>query len=155
MDQFDDKKRLIQSKGTPVDRAALGLESEAELERCARSMWDFDRIIYYRVRRDEPTSAEAMTRLVEQELHQTEADGPGASKMPLHYAVKAWLSAFERDSSAPFDVGQAKRVIDGVLIFLDRTAKPDDDDPKIRAHLAEIRRIAQPAARRPPPLRRL
>ncbi|MBS0592960.1 MAG: toll/interleukin-1 receptor domain-containing protein [Proteobacteria bacterium] len=145
VDQFDDKKRLVQSKGTPVDRAALGIESDADLERCAHSLWDFDRIIYYRVRLDEPVAAQAMANLVQEELDRTEADGPGASKMPLHYAVKAWLGALEKTPSMPIDAVQADRVIDAVQAFLDRTARPNDDDPKIRRHLADIRRIARSA----------
>lgn len=148
--QFDDRKRLVQSKGSPVDRRALGLAADADLERCARSTWDFDRIIYYRVRRDEPAPPDTMCRLVEEELHQAEADGEAASKMPLHYAVKAWLSALEKQPAAPFDAVQAARVADGLLIYLDRTAKPGDDDPKIRAHLAAIRLLVDGAAPRQP-----
>jgi hypothetical protein len=146
VDQFDDKKRLVQSKGTPVDRAALGVESDVDLERCAHSMWDFDRIIYYRVRLDHPVSADAMAKLVQEEVDRTEADGPGASKMPLHYAVKAWLGALEMAPPIPFDAVQAERVSDAVEAFLDRTVKPSDDDPKIRRHLAEVRRISRSAS---------
>jgi len=142
-DQFDDKKRLVQSKGTPVDRAALDLESDDDLERCRESMWNFDRIVYCRIRYDEPTTAESMTRFVEHELQQAEAEGVDGSKMPLHYAVKAWLSALEKGRPAPFDAKQAERVVAGALAFLDRTAKPEDDDPKIRGHLVEIGNIVR------------
>ena len=142
-DQFDDKKRLVHSKGMPVDRAKLGLSSESDIERFARSMWDFDRIMYYRIRLEDPASAESMARLVEQELHQAEAEGPRASKMPLHYAVKAWLTAMESGPTAPFDARQAKRLIDGALIYLDRSATPQDDDPKIRGHVQEIAKIIE------------
>lgn len=141
--QFDDKKRLVQSKGTPVDRAALGIAPAEELERCADSFWDFDRIIYYRVLHDEPIEADRIGALVEKEQHQAEADGPGASKMPLHYAVKAWLSALERRPTQAFDAAQAARRIDGALRFLDRSAKPGDNDPKLRALLAEIAALVQ------------
>ncbi|HMO44791.1 MAG TPA: TIR domain-containing protein [Rubrivivax sp.] len=139
IDQFDDKKRLLQSKGVPVDRTALGIEAQDDLEACANSMWDFDRIIYYRVRASEPVSPDRMVQCVENELHQVEADGPGASKMPLHYAVKAWLSAVEKAPLQRSGV-MAERVANEVQLLLDRTAKPDDDDPKIRANLAEIRK---------------
>lgn len=135
-DQFDDKKRLVQSTGSPVDRAGLGLQANVDLESCVRSPWDFDRIVYYRVCLDEPVAPDAMTRLVEHELHQAEAEGPDASKMPLHYAVKVWLSALEK--GAAFDARQTVRVVAGVLAFLDRTRTPLDDDPKIRSHLAGI-----------------
>jgi hypothetical protein len=134
-DQFDDKKRLVQVKGMPVVPAALGLESEAELEACARSLWQYDRIMYYKVRESAPTSIDAITSLVEHEWLEAEAEGTAASKMPLHYAIKAWLAALEKPAAEPFSARIVERVKSGVQAYLDRTAKSDDNDPKIRSYL--------------------
>lgn len=137
-DQFDDKERLVQSKGTPVALAKLGFESDAELEVCARSPWQFDRIMYYKVRESAPTNVDTMTRFVEREWVEAEDVGPMASKMPLHYAIKAWLSALEKSTAEPFSGRQVDRVLCGVQEYLNRTAKSDDDDPKIRSNLKLI-----------------
>ncbi|HEU0199977.1 MAG TPA: hypothetical protein VFR86_06035 [Burkholderiaceae bacterium] len=137
-DQFDDKKRLVQATGVPVVPAALGLESDAELEACARSLWQYDRIIYYKVRESAPTDIDTMTSLVEREWLEAEAEGAAASKMPLHYAIKAWLAALEKAAAEPFNARIVERVMSGVQAYLDRTAKSDDSDPKIRSYLKLI-----------------
>jgi hypothetical protein len=148
LDQRDDKKLLIESKGTPVDRTRLGLGSD-DLDQCARSAWKFDRIIRYKIAESNPTDADTMMGLVEYELQQTDAIGNDASKMPLYYSVKAWLANLKRAQRAPLDIGKASSLAADVQSFLDRSTRPRDsgaNDPKIRANLESIRKLVESRA---------
>jgi hypothetical protein len=137
--QFDDKKRLVHSRGWRVDRASLGLKSAEDLERCARSVWDYDRIMYYKARETEPTAVSAMIGLAEHELEKVQAEDD-ASKMALHYCVKTLASTMRDGVPDQFDVRKAALLLDDLKTFLAR-AGSDDDDPKIRRNMAEIRII--------------
>jgi hypothetical protein len=150
-DQFDDKKALIQSHRGRLNPAFFGVASgDAGLPKPARSYWDFDRIMFYdwTTRQTESPAADLLRDSVERELQQAEAVGDQASKMPLHYAVKAWHQTLENTSKAAgtFDARAAERVVEGVQEYLDDPARPQDHDPKIRAYLDEIRQILKPSS---------
>jgi hypothetical protein len=137
--QFDDKKRLVHARGARVDRASLGLRSAEDLERCARSVWDYDRIMYYKAREVEPTAVSRMIGLAEHELEKVQAEDE-ASKMALHYSVKALASTMRDRTQEQFDSREAARLLEDLQTFLDRSGS-DDDDAKIRRNMAEIRSI--------------
>ena len=136
---FDDKKRLVHSRGWRVDRTSLGLKSAEDLERCARSVWDYDRIMYYKARETEPTAVSAMIGMAEHELEKVQAEDD-ASKMALHYSIKTLASTMRDGALDPLDSRKAALLLDDLQTFLDRSGS-DEDDPKIRRNMAEIRVI--------------
>jgi hypothetical protein len=136
LNQFDDKKRLVHARGWRIDRTALGLRTLDDLERCARSVWDYDRIMYYKVREIESVPVATMLGLAGQELERVRADEDG-SKMALHYAVKALASTIRRDTEA-FDRGETLRFVEDLEQFLNASGSRDDDP--VKRNLAEIRK---------------
>ena len=136
LDQFDDKKQLVHARGLQIDRASLGMRTDAELERCARSVWVYDRIMYYKVRDAEPTAVAMMIRRTEQELEKTQAEDE-PSLMALHYAVKALAGTIRRNTRERFDVHEAGQLVTDLQAFLD--AKGCENNPRICRNVAEIR----------------
>jgi hypothetical protein len=57
--------------------------SAEDLARCARIVWDFDRIMFYKACETEPTTPFEMIGLVGHELEKVQAEEE-ASKMALH-----------------------------------------------------------------------
>ena len=137
--QRDDKKRILHARGDPVGWAALGLRSAEDLERCARSVWDYDRIMYYKAREAEPTTASAMIALVGQELERVSAE-PETSKMPLHYSVKTLARTIRGAPPARVDTGDAAALVRDLDDFL-KGAVADDEHPKIRQNVEDIRSV--------------
>lgn len=136
LDQFDDKKQLVHARGLQIDRASLGMRSDAELERCARSVWAYDRIMYYKARDAEPTTAAMMMGLTEHEMEKAQAEDE-PSLMALHYAVKTLAGTIRRNSGERFDVHEAQQLVADLQTFLD--AAGSENDPRIRRNLADIR----------------
>jgi hypothetical protein len=134
--QFDDKKRMIHAKGLRVDRASLGLASPADLERCARSVWDYDRIMYFKACESDPIPVGTMLALVGQELEKMQAEDE-ASKMALHYSIKTLVSTMRKSPNDTFDARDAARLVDDLQKFLDGSG-PENNDPKIRRNVAEV-----------------
>jgi hypothetical protein len=118
LDQFDDKKQLVHARGLQIDRASLGMRSDAELERCARSVWAYDRIMYYKAREAEPTTVAAMIRLTEHEMEKAQAEDE-PSLMALYYAVKTLAGTIRRNSGERFDVHEAQQLVADLQTFLD------------------------------------
>jgi hypothetical protein len=135
-DQFDDKKQMIHARGLAIDRNSLGLHTDADLERCARSVWVYDRIMYYKARDTEPATVAVMVRLAEQELEKAQSEDE-PSLMALHYAVKTLAATMGRNAGEPFETDKARRLVTELQEFLDRAGR--DNDPKIRRSLSEIR----------------
>ena len=106
---------------------------------CARSVWDYDRIMYYKATEIEPTAVPTMIGLGEHELERVQAENE-PSKMALHYSVKTLASTIWSGTREPFDRAEALRLVDDLQDFLDRSGA-DDDNPKIRRNLGEIRGI--------------
>jgi hypothetical protein len=138
LDQFDDKKQLVHARGLQIDRASLGMRSDAELERCARSVWVYDRIMYYKAREAEPTTVAVMIRLTEHEMEKAQAEGE-PSLMALYYAVKTLAGTIRRNSGERFDVHEARQLVADLQTFLD--AAGSENDPRIRRNLADIRAL--------------
>ena len=139
LNQFDDKKRLVHARGLRVHRAALGLSSDAELERCASSVWEYDRIMYYKARETEPTAISTLIGLVDHELEKTLAEDD-ASKMPLYYAVKTLLRTIRENADERFDQSEAGRLVEDLQHFLDGS-RSEEDDPRLRRNVTEIQQI--------------
>ena len=136
--QFDDKKRLVHFKGLKIDSTSLGLRSAEDFARCARSVWDFDRIMFYLACETEPTTPSEMIGLVRHELEKVQAEEE-ASKMALNYSIKTLVRTIREASSDSFD-REASRLMDDVLKFLNRSGSDDDDRP-IRDNVTEILKI--------------
>jgi hypothetical protein len=142
-DQFDDKKEMIHERPWPINRASLGLRNEADLERCARSIWVYDRIMYYKARECEPTSVATMVRLAAQELEKAQAqDEP--SLMALHYAVKTLLATMRSGADTAFDAREVEHLVAELQSFLDSAGV--ENNPKIRRNLTDIRALLSPPA---------
>ena len=136
LDQFDDKKQLVHARGLQIDRASLGMRTDAELERCARSVWVYDRIMYYKARETEPATVAMMMGLTEQELEKAQAEDE-PSLMALYYAVKTLAGTIRRNSGERFDVHEAQQLVADVQTFLD--AAGSKNDPRFQRNLADIR----------------
>ena len=137
--QFYDKKRLVHSKGLRIDLASLGLRSAEDLARCAGSVWDFDRIMFYKACETEPTTPFEMIGLVGHELEKVQAEEE-ASKMALHYSIKTLVRTIREASSDSFDSREALRLMDDVQKFLNRSGS-EDDDLRIRRNVTDILEI--------------
>jgi len=135
-DQFDDKKQMVHVRGWRVDRASLGIRTDEDLERCARSVWDYDRIMYYKARETEPTTIASMIGCVGQELEKAQAEDE-PSLMALHYAVKSLASTIGRATGEAYDRREAASLLDEIEEFLN--AAGPNSHPKIRRNIADIR----------------
>jgi hypothetical protein len=146
-DQRDDKKRVLHARPVPVGWASLGLRSAEDLERCARSVWDYDRILYYKARESEPVALSTLVGLVGHELERASAE-PEGSRMALHYAVKTLTGTLRRAAPETFDRGEVARLVRDLQQFLAReaAAAAKDDHQKIQNNVEEMRTIlASPA----------
>ena len=137
-DQFDDKKQMVHVRGWRVDRASLGIRTDEDLERCARSVWDYDRVMYYKTRETEPTTIVAMIGCVAQELEKVQAEDE-PSMMALHYAVKTLGSTIGRGTGEAYDRRETASLLDELEEFLN--AAGPNEHPKIRRNIAEIRTL--------------
>jgi hypothetical protein len=138
LDQFDDKKQLVHARGLQIDRASLGMRTNAELERCARSVWAYDRIMYYKARETEPTTVAVMIGLTEHEMEKAQAEDE-PSLMALYYAVKTLAGTIRRNTGERFEVHEAQQLVADLQTFLD--AAGSENDPRIRRNLADIRTL--------------
>lgn len=64
--------------------------NDEELDQCASSLWEFDRIYFYLVQeRTESTTMAQLIDYVDREFENVRAVDGGASLIPLHYALRA------------------------------------------------------------------
>lgn len=143
---FDDRKKLVHWKGLRIDRRALGLRTEAELERCGRSFWEFDRAMYYLARETDPTSVALMTGAVAQELEKLQANPVDASAMPLHYAIRALLASLRRGMARGSDPDDVSGLLDQVQDYLRESGR--DAGRQIQRKLGQVRSLLEPRAAR-------
>jgi hypothetical protein len=133
-DQFDDKKRLVHALEDDVTVPA------SDLERCAESFWDYDRIAYYLKGPTERLSWETSVRRVEHEIEKVEADDE-SSKMVLHYAVKRLAGTLGQAGAEPFDPGVVAGLVDDLQGFLD--SEPKEEHRQLRDNVNDIRRMVE------------
>ena len=85
------------------------------LDKCASSLWEFDRIYYYLVQeRSGAASTDRLIEAVEQEVERVRAVDGGASLIPQHYSIRALESGSVLARPDRRSRERAKR-IDGLL----------------------------------------
>ena len=112
MSSFEERKTLLihpaeheirRSPAQPV-KSLWTTELTADvLEKCAASLWEFDRICCYLAREHDPASdADDLVAAVEREFETVRAVDGGGSLVPLHYALRALKT---RLAAAPVTAG--------------------------------------------------
>jgi TIR domain len=82
-----------------------------ELERCAASLWEFDRIYYYLVQEGSPeASLPRLVDAVEQELERVRSVEGASSLVPLHYALRAFERRYRNARQDPGVIELAMRI---------------------------------------------
>lgn len=100
MGPFWRKKDFVHRREAEIECGDFALK-EHEIRPCARSYWDFDRMVFYLTQEYAKQPAVGPDRLIKQvhrELEKLEAREDEASAMPLHYALRVLLSSFGRDT---------------------------------------------------------
>ena len=90
------KKDFVHRREAEIECGDFTLK-EHEIRLCARSYWDFDRIVFYLIQEyaEQPNvGPDRLIKQVHRELEKLEARGDETSAMPLHYALRALLSSF-------------------------------------------------------------
>jgi len=104
MSTFDEKKTIMIH---PVERQiqqARGSKerlkvTDEQLERCAASLWEFDRIYFYLVQENlAGPNVVQLFKCLEQEFEKIRALDGGTSLIPLHYSLRALKRAFRKSA---------------------------------------------------------
>jgi hypothetical protein len=98
MTTFDAKKTImIHPVEWEIKQKKFRIDSKEQLNNCATSLWEFDRIYFYLVQEnlDEP-DVKQMFDCLEQEFEKLRAVDGGTSLVPLHYSIRALKKAFRR-----------------------------------------------------------
>ena len=128
MSSFDSRKtllihpteRLIQehTRGKPIKVGETELTRDV-LQKCAASLWEFDRICFYLVQEhSESADTERQIRDVEQEFETVRAVDGGGSLVPLHYALRALregVRSSEFSSQSEEELAQLLKNIERVI----------------------------------------
>jgi hypothetical protein len=94
-----------------IKQNKLRTDTEEQLNDCATSLWEFDRIYFYLVQENlaEP-EVKQMFHCLEQEFEKLRAVDGGTSLVPLHYSIRALKQAFRRSSVRDVCAGFAPKV---------------------------------------------
>jgi len=116
MTTFDAKKTIMihpverQIQRARDRRKRLNV-TEKQLNDCAVSLWEFDRIFFYLVQENlaEPNVVQ-LFQCLEQEFEKLRAVDGGTSLIPLHYSLRALKKAFRKSSVRELCAGSAPKV---------------------------------------------
>jgi hypothetical protein len=146
MSSFDARKTIVIH---PAEREIEGAYrrnqprlSERELNRCAASLWEFDRIYFYLVQeRTESASIDRLIGGVEQEFEKVRAVEGGGSLVPLHYAMRALKIRLR--AKDPSERVVAAPDLDGLLGRIEQVIKDFGLDPgrQVRHNIDELRTL--------------
>jgi hypothetical protein len=110
----------------------------SEIERCATSQWDFDRIAYY-LHQEHALSEDLCSLIdsIQQELEKLEAKSGDGSLMPLHYSIRALLKSFTgREITHPLALS-AKHLLAKVTGYVhDKQGR--DNGQQIRSNISAL-----------------
>jgi hypothetical protein len=101
-------------------------------DRCRRSYWQFDRILYYL----NHSSADLgeQSHWVTEEVERARAAGPGSSAMPLHYAMRSLSAALAKQSPTSetlMSIGRAAKETRCFLTESGRSERPVEGNLKL------------------------
>jgi hypothetical protein len=113
-------------------------------ERCRRSYWQFDRILYYLSRKSSADLRE-QSEWVTEEVERARAAGQGSSAMPLHYAVRSLSEALADQSPTTEMLTSIGRAVEETRQFL---AESERREPPVEANLKRIEARLQDRAAR-------
>jgi hypothetical protein len=156
MSSFEERKTLLihpaehelRRQTTSAVKTLWATELTADvLQRCAASLWEFDRICFYLAQEHDPSSdADELIDFVEQEFESVRAVDGGGSLVPLHYALRALKT---RLAAAPVSAG----LVDGdglsrLLARIEQIIVELRLDPgrQVRDNLDVLRRLVAPAS---------
>jgi hypothetical protein len=116
--------------------------TEEELEKCASSLWEFDRIYFYLVQEQTGSaSVEQLIDSIQQEFERVRAVEGGSSLVPLHYAIRA-LKTRVRAGESPAGSAEASE-LDRLLTNIERVINDFGLDPgrQVRDNIEEVRAL--------------
>ena len=134
-------EREIQA-AVDAGRASGGL-SDKELNDCAASLWEFDRIYYYLVQERHPSPQVArLAESLEQEFEKVRAMEGGASLVPLHYALRALKKQCQQQDGLSQPAHLMPRIaarLDAIERFLEEFRL--DKGGQVRENIKEFRAL--------------
>jgi hypothetical protein len=92
-------------------------------QRCRRSYWQFDRILYYLNHSSADLSEQS--QWVTDEVERAKAAGPGCSAMPLHYAMRSLSETLAKQSPTPETLRSIGRAAEETRSFLTETGRKE------------------------------
>jgi hypothetical protein len=143
---FDAKKTILIH---PAEQKIKNKKSDvklnkAQLNSCAASLWEFDRIYFYLVKENSGESdLDSLVRYVEyveQELEKAIAVDGSASLIPLHYSIRALKSAIKRVEKPESILDESPRIctlMSRIERFID--AHELDQGQQVRDNLQDLR----------------
>jgi hypothetical protein len=138
----DEKKNLIRPVGQGFASGTISL-TRPQMEVCAGSDWEFDRIALYLFREANLGSdLDARLRSIEQEWDEVTAKDFKGSLVPLHYYIRSFLRLIEKK---PVLAGEARTRVDWFRRMLNTLRfKPHlDEGNHVKGNLESIIRILE------------
>jgi hypothetical protein len=102
-------------------------------DRCRRSYWQFDRILYYLNHLSADLGEQS--KWVTEEVERARAAGPGSSEMPLHYAMRSLWAAFAKQSPTSETLASIDRAAKEMRDFLTESGR---NERPVEANLKRI-----------------
>lgn len=118
--RFWHKKDFVHRREAEIESGDYGLRKH-QLQACARSYWDFDRIVFYLTQEyasQRDAGPDLLIKQVRRELEKFEAREDRVSAMPLHYALRALLSALEGGTHTEAVLSDARSCAQEVLTLI-------------------------------------
>jgi hypothetical protein len=108
-------------------------------DRCRRSYWQYDRIVFYLSR---GTSADLTEQCewVREEVERARAADSAGSAMPLHYAVRSLAAALRKQNPAGDVLEEIRRAVEEARAYL---GKSERSEPPVTANLDRIESLVQ------------
>lgn len=154
MTSFDAKKTImIHPVEREIKEKKFRTDPKEQLNHCATSLWEFDRIYFYLVQENsKKPKVEQLFGCLEQEFEKLRAVDGGTSLIPLHYSLRALKAAFQKSSVYDDCVRQAPKV----RILLERLGKfiekyKLDEGGQVRDKLEEFLTLVKDFGSAPPP----
>ena len=116
--------------------------TEGELEQCASSLWEFDRIYFYLVQEQTGSSSlEQLIDSVQQEFERVRAVDGGSSLVPLHYAIRALKTRLR--TGDPFAGSAEASELRRLLTNIEQVINDFGLDPgrQVRDNIGEVRAL--------------
>lgn len=142
---FDAKKTIMIHPAERRIRGALGgggrlRVTDEQLNECAASLWEFDRIYFYLVQENlERPDVAQLFKCLEQEFEKLRALDGGTSLIPLHYSLRALKKCYWRENLREICAEHAPKVrilLQKLVKFIEKYQL--DEGEQVRDHIEEF-----------------